>query len=99
MMKNTLISILSIISSIIAIILIIMLLIKITGHSPDSITILSWGIGLVLSLEILILSILFPIKENLGELNEFKRQTISEIRKLKDKITDLDASVKTKLKR
>lgn len=82
--------ILSTIAIIVALVAIIMLIIKLTGHSPDSITILSWSIGAVLALEVVIIAVLFPMKSSIGRLEEFKdnmkefqRQTITEIKKFK----------------
>lgn len=85
--------ILSIIAIITCLIAIVMLITKLTGHSPDALTILSWSVGAILALEVVIISVLFPMKGAIGRLEEFKnnikefqRETIVEIKKLKNKI-------------
>ena len=63
---------------------------KLTVHSPTSFEVLSWSVGMVLALEVVIVSVLFPIKTSLGKLEEFKKntkdfqkQTIMEINNIK----------------
>jgi len=70
---------------ILATIAIWMLVLKITDHSPDAITIVSWVVGVILTFQILVITILLQIKEDLGNLKEFKRQTINKINKLDKK--------------
>ncbi len=78
--------VIGIIASIVAVIL---LLIKIFGNSPEVVTILLWIAGSLVAMQIAIFSMLFPMKESIDRLEEFKeqskefqRQTIKEIRKL-----------------
>ena len=80
----------SILAFIMAMVVIYMLLMKLTGHSPTSFEVLSWSVGMVLALEVVIVSVLFPIKTSLGKLEEFKKntkdfqkQTIMEINNIK----------------
>jgi len=71
---------------ILSIYVIILLLIKIFGHSPSEITIISWVVGILLSLQIVIITILFKIKEDIGGIKEFKRQTIRKIKDIEDRL-------------
>ena len=84
----------SIVAFIMAVVVIVMLVMKLTGHSPTSFEVLSWSVGIVLALEVVIISVLFPIKNSLGRLEEFKQntkefqnQTIMEINKIKENQT------------
>ncbi|MAG02515.1 hypothetical protein CMI42_04200 [Candidatus Pacearchaeota archaeon] len=68
-----------------------MILQKLLGHSPTEISIMFSVIGILVSLQIVIISILFSLKGDVGELREFKRQslrfqdeTISKISKLSE---------------
>lgn len=63
-----------------------MVLQKLLGHSPTEITILLWMSGVLVSLQVLVLTILFQMKGDLGELKEFKRQTIEKVKNLEIKV-------------
>ena len=76
----------AIISLILAIISIILILAKLFGNSPTENTILLSVTGILVSLQVVIVSILFQIKEDIGNLKEFKRQTISKIKEIGDKL-------------
>lgn len=74
---------------ILSILTIIMILLKITGHSPTETTIIFSVIGILVTLQAMIIGILFNIKGdlgnikgNIGEFKEFKRQTIGKIKAL-----------------
>jgi len=77
---------------ILSLITIWMLILKITGHSPDITTIIAWVVGIILTFQILIITILFQVKGDLGEIKEFKRnqlnfnkQTIETVKAIKNK--------------
>ncbi len=80
----------TLITILLAIVSIYLILDKLFGHSPTEETIILSVIGILLTLQVVVITILFQIKEDLGNLKEFKRQTnifkeqtIKEIRKLK----------------
>ncbi|MBA7524777.1 hypothetical protein ES705_16919 [subsurface metagenome] len=83
---NIITLIFAIITIILLLITIILIFIKILGQSPTDVKILYSTIGFLIALQIVIITILFQIKENVGELKEFKRQTISEIKEIKTKL-------------
>ncbi len=69
-----------------------MLIQKLTGHSPTEITILLWAIGILATLQVLVITILFQIKgelgstkEKMGGLLEFRRQTIEKLKEMEVK--------------
>lgn len=83
----------SIIVIILPIITIVMLIIKLLGHSPTETTILFSVVGILAALQVVIIGILLQIKGdgrnlkgNIGELKEFKRQTIEKIKEIERKI-------------
>ena len=53
---------------ILSVITILLLIIKLSGHSPDSITILSLTVTLLIALQILVLTILFQVKGDMSEI-------------------------------
>ena len=82
-----------VIAIITALIAVILLLIKIFGNSPDTVTILLWIVASFVAMQIAVFSMLFPIRGSLGRLEEFKehsrefqKQTIREIRGIKEGI-------------
>ncbi len=89
-MNRKLLETIRIIFTIIAVILIIasgwMLILKLAGHSPSETTIMFSVIGILLTLQVVVISILFQIKEDIGSFKEFKRQTIEKIRKIENRI-------------
>lgn len=89
-MNNKLIEIIKIIFTLIAIIsaliTIVLLIIKMIGHSPTEITILLSLVSFLIALQIIILTVLFQVKGDIGGLKEFRRQTVSEIREIKKRI-------------
>ena len=88
-MKKIILDIIRIIFSIISIILIIlsliMILLKISVHSPSETTIIFSVVGILLALQVVVISILFQIKEDIGNLKEFKRQTIVKINEFENR--------------
>ncbi len=64
------------------VIVISMLVWKLTGHSPTEITIMLWAMGIISTLIVLILTTLLRLERKVGELAEFKRQTIHKIKEL-----------------
>ena len=71
---------------ILAFVSIILLLIKLTGHSPSENTIIISVVGILVALQVVVISILFEIKEDIGNLKEFKRQTISKVKEIEIKL-------------
>ncbi|NQV08994.1 hypothetical protein HQ529_04040 [Candidatus Woesearchaeota archaeon] len=63
-----------------------MLIMKLTNHSPEMITIVSWAVVILLTLQVLIISILFPMKETIGKLEEFRTYTISKIKEIDERL-------------
>ncbi len=63
-----------------------MIIIKLLGHSPDETTITFSIMGILIALQVVVISILFQIKEDVGSLKEFKRQTIEKIKGIENKI-------------
>ena len=91
-------TIIAIISGLITIVLII---IKLTGNSPDFITISLWIVTTVITLIMGGIYLLFPMKEDIGRMKEFQRQTItqvSELRKLQERTLNEIDKIKKKLK-
>ena len=62
-----------------------MIITKLLGHSPTDTTIIFSILGILVALQVIIISVLFQIKGEVGELKEFKRQTISKINKIEEK--------------
>lgn len=86
-MTKIFIEVIKIIFIIITIILsIILISIKLFGNSPTEDTILLSVTGILVALQVVIISILFQVKEDVGNLKEFKRQTISKIKEMNNKI-------------
>ena len=76
----------TIIAIVLAIISIILILIKLFGYSPTENTILLSVTGILVALQVVIISILFQLKGDVGELKEFKRQTIGKIKEIENKL-------------
>lgn len=74
-------TIIAIISGLITIVLII---IKLTGNSPDLIAISLWVVTTVITLIMGGIYLLFPMKEDIGGMKEFQRQTIVQVNELKE---------------
>ena len=74
---------------ILSLITISMLLLKITGHSPDALTIISWVTGIILTFQVLIITILFQLRGEVSELKEFKRNQLEFNKQTANKIKDL----------
>jgi len=79
-------TIIAIISGLITIVLI---LVKLTGHSPDAITISLWVVITVITLIMGGIFALFPVKEDIGRLKEFQRQTITQVSELRGELKEL----------
>ena len=73
------------ISIILIILSLIMILLKISVHSPSETTIIFSVVGILLALQVVVISILFQIKEDIGNLKEFKRQTIVKINEFENR--------------
>ena len=65
---------------ILLVIVIWMLVLKLTGHSPTEISVLLWAVGILATLQTVMLTVLFQVNGKIGEFTEFKRQTIERIR-------------------
>lgn len=74
---------------IMSIILIIMLLMKLTEHSPTEMTLFSTGFSILAGFLLMVTTILFNMKEDLGGLKEFKRQTVNKINDINSKIDEI----------
>ena len=72
--------------SIIAIAVIAMLIYKLAGNSPDMITIVAWTVGVLLALQILIITLLFQLKGSVSKLEEFKDNAMTDLRNLNNKV-------------
>ena len=68
------------------IITIALILIKLFGNSPSEITVLLSFIGFLTALQILVISILVGIKEDVGILKEFRSQTVNKINDIENKL-------------
>jgi len=88
--NNFIIIILTILAVLLSMFVIYMLILKLTGHSPDMVTIVMWTVGVLLTLQILILAILFPMKGSIGRLEEFKDHTINKINDINKRLKDKD---------
>ncbi|MBU3912709.1 MAG: hypothetical protein KKB21_01230 [Nanoarchaeota archaeon] len=88
-MNRTLLEVIRIIFTVISIILvvtsIIMISLKLSGHSPTETSIIFSVIGILMALQIVIITILFQLKEDIGCFKEFRRQTIDKIKEVKQK--------------
>lgn len=89
-MNQTLLQATKTISALVAIIMIIitsiLILIRLFGNSPSETTIFFSGLAILVSFQILIISILLQMKEDIGSLKEFRNQTIHKIQELDRKI-------------
>ena len=74
----------TIITILLATVTAIFILLKLTGHSPTETTIIFSIIGVLITLQVVIISVLFQIKEDLGSLKEFKRETIHKIKNIEN---------------
>lgn len=90
--------ILALIAIITGIIAIILMMIKLTGNSPDIITISLWAISTIITILIAGINALFPMKEDLGKLKAFQYQTIKEIKQIKSEVKNLMDLQNTTLK-
>lgn len=63
-----------------------MLFWKLSGHSPTEINILLWMVGILVSLQTLVLMAIFDRRGKIGEFLEFRRQTIEEIKEIKSRL-------------
>ena len=96
-MSNKLYSAIANITAIISIILIIIAIIMLIDSfigSPDDLTVIKFIGGFIATLQVLIITALISMAKNLGalnefkrQINEFKRQTIQEIKDIKNKIS------------
>jgi len=70
-----------------SVVVIVMLTLKLIGRSPTTITIISWVVGVILTFQILIATILFQVKEDLGKLKEFKININRDLDKIKKELS------------
>ncbi|HIG92630.1 TPA: hypothetical protein HA242_04465 [Candidatus Woesearchaeota archaeon] len=63
-----------------------MLIWKLTGHSPTELDIVWWALGILVTFQVLTITVLFQINGKMGELVEFKRQTVDKITNIEKKI-------------
>ena len=75
----------SIMAIIFIILTIILILWQLFGNSPTDIMIILSIIGIFMTFQGIIIGVLFQIKGDMGELKEFKRQTIERIKKIEMK--------------
>lgn len=76
----------TIITIILAIATIIMILMKLLGYSPTETTIMLSVMGMLATLQAIIITALFQIKGDVGSLKEFQRQTVDKIKQIENKI-------------
>ncbi len=63
-----------------------MLILKLTRHSPTDTSVILWALGIIGTLMTVMLTVLFQVNSKIGELTEFKRQTIEKINSLEKKV-------------
>ncbi len=65
-----------------------MLIWKLTGHSPTELDIVWWALGILVTFHILTITILVQMNGKMGELLEFRRQTVEEIKGIKTRLDE-----------
>lgn len=77
-----------------SIITIVLILLVLFGESPTEITVLSSIIAILIALQTVIMGILFQMKEDMGSLKEFRRQTIYEVKGIGDRLITIKKVIK-----
>ena len=97
-MKNEFVEIIKIIFTIIVIIFVIiasiLIFIKIFGNSPNDITVLFVILSILVALQVIIVGAIFKIMEDMGSLKEFKKQTVSKVKGVEDRLFVIEKHIK-----
>jgi len=95
--EKQILNIIQIVSTILIIImsigLIIMLLLKLTDHSPTEITLLSTGFSILAGVLLMLATILFNMKEDIGGLKEFRKHTIQKINEISENVKEIKEKI------
>lgn len=76
--------------------MIVLLIRKLTGHSPTEMTFVLWGMGIITTLLMLVITSLFRMEGKMGEFSEFKRQTSEFKKQTIEKIKEIEEKMGNK---
>lgn len=103
---NCIVFVLTIVAILLSIVVIYMIILKLIGHSPDTLSIIMWIVPLLLSLQVVIIIILFQMKADIGrlegrvgklegKLEEFRLNTINKLNEIDQRLGNLEAKIRS----